>query len=722
MMHHSNRFVVRVATSLAVPKMLDYYVNSDICPALGSFLEIEVGTKKVHGIIFEVVNTSQESESSHKLKEARLLTSVPPVAPPMLKFYRWISRYTMSLPGDPIRAALISGRVPEIVAPEQFFVRSEQVIEKITASRSKVLDIVENAQFTSQTSLAKAAGVGVSVVKGLLEKNILILQNLPEETLTYDIKLPELNSSQSAAAASLASSVSLCEHKTFFLDGVMGSGKTEVYFDTIARILENDNTGQVLLLVPEISLTPQLVNRFEDRFGFVPTLWHSGLNEKSRRKNWWQIANGKGRVIIGARSALFLGYRDLKFIVVDEEHDSSYKQEEVFRYHGRDMAVSMANLWHCPVVLCSATPSAETWLNVKRNRYVHLMLEGRFAGASLPKMQLIDMKKGEVGKKDKWISAPIVEAVKQRLLKKEQSLIFLNRRGVAPLLICGGCGSRTGCPSCDASLVVHHSHLICHHCGFHERIPENCPTCGSEKLRPFGPGTRKIMEELIEIFPDASIAVADSDSVRGDKQMGALVDKMSIGDIDILVGTQMVAKGHHFPNLTFVGIIDGDMGLARGELRAAERTFQVLMQVAGRAGREKKKGEVLIQTHEPGHPLFECLLNCDRDKFLKAELTNRKQWNDPPFRRQIGFIVTGKDEREVAQSARLLANTFPKDSKAEILGPAPAPMAKLRDKYRYRLLVKSGGNDHASIQNWLQSTKIFSSVRVIIDVDPVSFY
>ena len=722
MVHQSNRFIVRVATSLAVPKMLDYLLFLDAEPQLGSFVEIEVGTKSVHGVIFEIVNQSQNGFDVKKLKEARFLESVPPVSLPMLKFYRWVSRYTMALPGDPIRAALVAGKVPQVVSPDYFLVRTAQPIERLTTARAKVLEAVKSAQYTSQSSLSEASGVGVSVVKWMIDNGVLNWEKMPEEKFSFDIQLPELSSSQAVAAGQLASAVALGAHKPFFLDGVMGSGKTEVYFDTIARILTEDETGQVLLLVPEIALTPQLVQRFEKRFGFIPTLWHSGLSDKARRKNWWQVSNGKARVIIGARSALFLGYQNLKFIVVDEEHDSSYKQEEVFRYHGRDMAVALSHLWACPIVLCSATPSAETWLNVKRGRYEHLMLEGRFAGAKLPAMRLIDMKEGGVGKKDKWLSAPIVDAITQRLDKGEQSLVFLNRRGVAPLLICGGCGGRTGCPSCDASLVVHHSYLICHHCGFSERIPKECPSCGSEKLRPFGPGTRKIKEELEGLFPDARIAVADSDSIRGDKQMGELVTKMEMGDIDILVGTQMVAKGHHFPNLTFVGIVDGDMGLARGELRAAERTFQVLMQVAGRAGREKKAGEVYIQTHDPKHPLFDCLLTCDRDRFLKMELTSRKQWQDPPFSRHVALIVSGKDEREVAQSARLLAKVFPLESGVEILGPAPAPLAKLRDRYRYRLLVKSAENNHSIIQKWLSGTKIPSSIRVVVDVDPVSFY
>lgn len=721
--HQSNKFIVTVATSLAVPKLLDYVLIAENQPDLGSFVAVEVGTKEVFGVVIETQDALTVSSDISKLKEARLVESVPPVSPQGLKFLRFSSRYTFALPGDPVRASLIAGKIPEQVEPDKKIVMGTTSLDKHTKARDQVLQAVQNAShiFTSQTMLAEVAGVGTAVVKGLLTKGVLTWEEMPDVKPSFHIQLPALNNSQKSSAAEIASALDQRKHQTFFLDGVMGSGKTEVYFDSIARLLEEDDTSQILLLVPEIALTPQLVGRFEKRFGFIPTLWHSNLGEKARKRNWWHVAQGLSRVVIGARSALFLNYQNLRLIVVDEEHDSSYKQEEVFRYHGRDMAVTLGHFWQCPVVLCSATPSLETWNNVLLGRYRHLMLDGRYGDATLPNLKLIDMKEEKVGKGDKWISAPIIHSIKERLEKGEQSLVFLNRRGVAPLLICGGCGDRVGCPSCDASLVVHKSYLICHHCGFHEPIPKKCPKCDSEKLRAFGPGTRKIKQELERYFPQARIAVADSDSVKTDRQMGDVVTQMEKGEIDILVGTQMVAKGHHFPELTFVGIIDGDMGLARGELRAAERTFQVLMQVAGRAGRAAKKGEVMIQTHDPQHPLFECLLQMDRDRFLKMELQSRKLWQDPPFKKQMALIVSGKDERSVAYASKTLANNF-HISNAEVLGPAPAPLAKLRDKFRYRLLVKSGDKLHDSVQKWLGETQVPSSVRVVVDVDPVSFY
>jgi primosomal protein N' (replication factor Y) len=720
--HQSNKFNVTVATSLAVPKLLDYVVESDINPEIGCFVSIEVGTKQVSGVVVNVQPMEALIVKNSKLKKAEVLKHVPPLTAPMAQFVRFASRYTFALPGDPVRAALIAGKIPEQVEPDSYITLGSNALDKKTVAREKVLDTLScGGEYTSQSALAEKSGVGAAVVKGLLDKNVLSWQKKEDVKPSFDIQLPPLNASQQQAAAEVAQVLSQKKHQTFFLDGVMGSGKTEVYFDSIARLLEEDDDSQILLLVPEIALTPQLVGRFEKRFGFVPTLWHSNLGEKTKRRHWWQIAKGLSRVVIGARSALFLNYQNLRLIVVDEEHDSSYKQEEVFRYHGRDMAVTLGHFWKCPVLLCSATPSIETWQNVLDGRYTRLILEGRYGEATLPALNLVDMKQEKVGKKDRWISAPILKSIHQRLEKGEQSLVFLNRRGVAPLLICGGCGERVGCPSCDASLVVHKSYLICHHCGFHEAIPKTCPKCDSEKLRAFGPGTRKIKTELEHYFPKAKVLVADSDSVKTDRQMGDVIRKMENGEIDILVGTQMVAKGHHFPNLTFVGIIDGDMGLARGELRAAEKTFQVLMQVAGRAGRAEKKGEVIIQTHDPKHPLFQCLLHMNRDQFLKMEISNRKQWQDPPFRRQIAFIISGKDEKIVAQTSRYLVKNFHIPN-IEILGPAPAPLAKLRDKYRYRILVKSSGKLHEPIQKWLAQTKIPSSVRVVVDVDPVSFY
>lgn len=717
-MHTSHNQILRVAVPLAVPELLDYTCSCSQKISLGSFVSVQVGTKKVDGI---VVEKPQESPFK-KLKEATLL-NMPPLAEETLKFYKWVHKYTLGLPGDVVRAAFVKGGIPENPAPLQELTWHGEIPEKLTLTRSKVIEQLKHkATWPTVASLALASEVSDAVVRTLVKQNILTWETIAETTPNIKSNPPELRAEQQNAANHIAAAIEQDTYKAFVLDGVMGSGKTEVYFDSVARTLEKDPTAQILVLVPEIALTPQLLKRFEKRFGFEPTAWHAGISEKSRNRAWWQVYEGRSRVVVGARSALFLPYKNLGLIIVDEEHDSSYKQEEVFRYHGRDMAVSLAHHWKTPILLCSATPSSETYHNGQIQRYGWLQLQARHGNATMPDIHIIDMKQNKPKEPDQWISIPVRKAIEERIEKGEQSLVFLNRRGMAPLLICGGCGHRAGCPSCDATLTVHRSYLICHHCGFHERIPNECPECGSDKLRAFGPGTRKLKEELEKVFPSAVIAVADSDSISGEKQMGELVEKMEAGEIDILIGTQMIAKGHHFPKLTLSAIIDGDMGLASGELRAAERTFQVLMQVAGRSGRSSLAGEVMIQTHDPDHALFKHLKTMDRDGFMLMELSHRKAWGDPPYGRQIALIISGKDEREVSTAANLLRRNFPENTDVQVLGPAPAPLAKLRDKYRYRLLVKGTNSLHKTVTQWLAETSIPKSVRVILDVDPISFY
>ena len=712
--HH----IVTVIVPRAVPKMLDYVWGGTHAPVPGDYVSLSVGHSQSHGMVV----SCRESAEIGNLKQAEPL-NIPPATAATVAFYKWCPQYTLSHPGDALRAGLVSGEVPPKPEPDSELVWQQKFPEKESAARQKVMAVLQkNDTWPNIAELARCADVSDSVVRTLVKQQIISWQ--PKENIKQHgtPHQPTLSTHQQQAANSL--NAALGEFKPFVLDGVMGSGKTEVYFDTIDHLLHTDPTAQILVLVPEISLTPQLTERFNKRFGFDPIVWHTGIQGKARARAWWQTKEGHARVIVGARSALFLPFQHLKFVVVDEEHDSAYKQEEVFRYHGRDMAVSLAHHWQCPVVLCSATPSLESWHNATiSGRYHMLHLPSRFGGATLPPIHLIDLKQHTPQAADHYLADISLDALADRLEKGEQSLVFLNRRGMAPLMICRSCGHRYGCPSCDASLVVHHNHLICHHCGFHEPIPTACPACGKEALHAFGPGTRKLKQQLEHRFPNARIAVADSDAITNNTQMATLITRMTHGHIDILIGTQMVTKGHHFPNLTLVVVVDGDMGLAQGELRAAERTFQLLMQVAGRAGRAEKKGEVLLQTHDPQNPLFQHIQRYDRDGFLHLELSHRKTWGDPPYGKQMAFIISGKDEHAVRHAARTLARHFPEKEGCRLLGPAPAPLAKLRDRYRYRLLVKQQKtHQHKHIATWLANTKIPSSVRVMIDVDPQSFY
>jgi primosomal protein N' (replication factor Y) len=513
--------------------------------------------------------------------------------------------------------------------------------------------------------------------------------------------------------------------RPLLLDGVTGSGKTEVYFEVLRRLRTKKPQMQTLLLVPEIALTPQLVHRFTAAFGAPPLVWHSQLGEAARRRTWWQVARGEPCVVIGARSALFLPFQNLGLIVVDEEHDGSYKQDEAFRYHGRDLAVQLARTWQCPVVLSSATPSLETWHHAQQGKYAHVTLPGRFGGATMPRIDIFDLRQTKLPK-GSFLSPKLIEEVKLNLARGEQSLLFLNRRGVAPLLICNACGTRRDCPRCDASLTVHGDRLLCHYCGFSEHLPDGCPTCGQKELKAYGPGTRRVAAEIHQAIPQARVAVADSDSVSSPTQMGELLEQLNNNQLDVIVGTQLVTKGHHLPQLTLVGVVDADMGLAHGDLRAAERTFQLLTQVGGRAGRASKPGRVVLQTFDPEQPLFTALQKADREGFYKLELEARKTWGDPPFGRMAAVIVDGLQEAEVQTTARQLAQNFAAKPGLKLLGPAPAPVARKNERWRWRLLVKApagwAGGAHAALKTWLENAPLGSGVRLTVDIDPVSFW
>lgn len=665
------RGVVRVLVPLALPSMLDYLSDGSL--AVGDWVDIPVGTKRVHGVVAEVLASSP----FQNLKPAVAMKEVPQVDGKTLEFWRWGARYTLSAPGEGLRVALPKAQVPQ--PPKE--------------KKAKVL----------KTTKSKKAAAAIEL-------------QAPEMVKT-GVKVP-LNAAQQAAADAVVGS--LGTFRPFLLDGVTGSGKTEVYFKVVEEVLARG--GQALVLVPEIALTPQWLKRFEQRFGTKPLVWHSGLAEGARRATWWSLAAGKSAIVVGARSALFLPFANLQALVVDEEHEPSYKQEEAFRYHARDLAVQLARLWSAPVVLASATPSLETWQRAIERKYSRLVLPARHGGV-MAEVKMIDLR-GEKMPKQTYVSPTLAKAVEATLARGEQALMFLNRRGNAPVMICHDCGTRRDCSRCDATLVVHGDKLQCHHCGFTEPFPDECAQCGSADLRAYGPGTRRVVSEVQALWPNARVAVADSDAVSTPKQLAALVHAVEEREIDIIVGTQMVTKGHHFPHLTCVGVIDADMGLAHGDVRAAERTFQLLTQVAGRAGRGDAPGTVWVQSHDPGQPLFKALVTHDRDGFYKLELAARRQWGDPPFGRMVGVIVDGLDERLVEEGAKALAAGFPKDStEARLLGPAPAPVAKIRDRYRYRLLVKgpAGVLLQGVVKNWIETVAVPKSVRVIVDVDPVSF-
>ena len=619
------------------------------------FVSAPVGSKHVTAIITEVLTHS----AFQNLKTATPLTHVPPLKPQMLAFLRWVARYTLSPPGEPLRALLVKGDVPPL--PKQ---------------------------------------------------------NPPGEAPPPPSLLP-LNTAQQAALTEIETHQA---QKPILLDGVTGSGKTEVYFHLIARHLAENPDNQILVLLPEISLVPQWVQRFKAQFGFSPTAWHANLTPAKRKQAWWAIAQNNCRVIVGARSALFVPFQQLSLIIVDEEHDGSYKQEDGFRYHGRDMAIVLAKTWHAPILLSSATPSLETWHNVQSGKYLKIDLPNRHGQHALPAVHLIDLREHKPAK-DNFLSPLLLEKMQATLARGEQSLIFMNRRGNAPLLLCTACGYRRDCPRCDATVTVHGDRLICHYCGYTEAWPPQCPQCHEENTwRLFGPGTRRLIEEVQQHLPDARWAVADSDAIQTTKQQKDLIENVLNHNIDVLIGTQMMAKGHHFPKLTLVGVVDGDMGLTHGDLRAAEKTFQLITQVAGRAGRAAAPGHVYIQTHQPEQPLFKALQAHDRGAFYASELAMRQDWQDPPFTRMIALILQGKNESHVQAACRTLAQKAPQNKESWILGPAPAPISKIRDKFRYRLLIKGNHNLQKDVKSWVENTPTPADVSITIDVDPHSFF
>ncbi len=550
----------------------------------------------------------------------------------------------------------------------------------------------------------------------------------PKDSLAFPLPDPDaqkkaLSPAQQKAAQQLAQDVRAQVFSVTLLDGVTGSGKTEVYAEAMAQAFRQDK--QVLLLLPEIAMTAALTDRLTARFGVEPTLWHSAITEKQRRLRWHAIAQGRARFILGARSALFLPYANLGLIVVDEEHEGAYKQEEGVVYHGRDMAVARGQAENIPVILASATPSLETMHNVQRGKYKRVVLPSRYGGAEMPVLELVDLRQEKMSPQT-FISDPLFAALQGAVENGKQAMLFLNRRGYAPLTLCRACGHRLQCPSCTSWLIEHKrtGRLHCHHCGTSLRLPKACPACGAEdKLAACGPGVERIAEELAARLPKARTAIMASDTLTGPEAAAALVRQMEDKELDILIGTQIMAKGYHFPRLTVVGVIDADLGLAGGDPRAAERTFQLLQQVAGRSGRADDPGRVFLQTTAPGHPVMQALVKGDRDAFIKAEMAERAAYRLPPFGRLASLTVSGANAAEVVKTAQTLAAAAPKDKTLRILGPAPAPFAVLRGKTRYRLMVQSATNAPLAgvLRAWLAPLKIPRAVKVQVDIDPYSF-
>ncbi len=720
---------IQVLIPLPLDGPYDYLVPTGMICAPGDFVTVPLGRRQVTGVVWRA---AADREAPPKLDPAKLKSvtarlDAPPLAPVLMSFVDWVAAYTLAPPGSVLALVI---RAPDALEPPRLrtaYLAGAAPPARLTPARQRVLDVLLDGLPRTAAELAQEAGVGSGVVKGLAAANALTTVSRP-----VDLPFPEpvadfvelkLSPHQADAAKAMRAAVAEAQFSVTLLDGVTGSGKTETYFEAIAAALESGK--QTLILLPEIALTVQFLDRFAARFGCLPAVWHSEISKAMRRSTWRAVATGRVRVVVGARSALFLPFPDLGLIIVDEEHEQAFKQEEGVIYHARDMAVVRASLGKLPIILSSATPSLETLTNVHQGRYRRLVLPRRHAGATLPTIEAVDMRrdKPEAGS---WLSPPLVTALRQNLTKGEQAMLFLNRRGYAPLTLCRHCGHRMKSPDSSSWLVEHRSlnQLVCHHSGFSMPKPKACPACGAEdSLVGCGPGVERVAEEAARLFPDAQITVMSSDTVRSPGQAQDILERMNRGEIDLLIGTQMIAKGHHFPGLTLVGVVDADLGLGGGDLRAAERTFQLLAQVAGRAGRDQRPGRVLLQTYMPDHEVMEALVAGDRDVFFEAESHERAALGLPPFGRLAAVILSGPDAGGVERAGRALARAAPLAKGVNVLGPAPAPFALLRGRHRHRLLIKTARsiNLQAYLTAWLSQVAPPSNVRVTIDIDPYSF-
>jgi primosomal protein N' (replication factor Y) (superfamily II helicase) len=720
--HSSMSHLVSVLLPYAVEKPYTYASDRELSP--GTIVVVPLGTRLVIGAVWHDV---PDDVATAKIREIERIYDTPPLPPTLLKFVDWVADYTLAPRGMILRMVLRSEGALEPEKPMVGVRLSGPPPDRMTGARKRVLEAAADGLAWSKSGLAGAAGVSTGVVDGLLAGGTLEVIALPAKPIAADLNpdhlRPDLSVAQEGAAAALRDSASDA-FSVALLDGVTGSGKTEVYFEAVAETLRRGK--QALILLPEIALTGAFLDRFAARFGSRPAEWHSEVGTRQRERVWRAVASGEARAVVGARSSLFLPFPDLGLIVVDEEHDSAYKQDEGVAYHARDMAVVRGNLSGFPVVLSSATPSVETRVNGDRGRYTHLKLPARFGVAIAPEVSTIDLKQ-HPPERQRWLSPPLVQAVSETIARGEQALLFLNRRGYAPLTLCRTCGHRMACPNCSAWLVEHRFRkiLVCHHCGHEERRPDACPNCSAEQsLVAVGPGVERLQEEVVERFPNARTLIMSSDMLGGTQRLRAELEAIARGEVDIIVGTQLVAKGHNFPGLSLVGVVDADLGLSHGDPRAAERTWQLLTQVTGRAGRVGQQSRGLIQTYAPEHPVVQALVSGDREAFYATEIETRRRGHLPPFGRLASIIVSAGDRHTAEAHARAMVMAAPLEEGVRLLGPAEAPFAVLRGRHRFRLLAQSQsvGRLHDWLRAWLaKAPKARGTINVAIDIDPMSF-
>jgi primosomal protein N' (replication factor Y) len=720
---------VPVLLPVALDQTYDYALPDGLNVKPGQFLLVPFGRQSRIGVVWDKSLGDDRPIAHDKLKTITQLLDAPLLPAASLRFAEWVARYTLSPLGMVVRM-MMSAATFAPVKP-RFGVRiTEGATDppRMTPARRRALTIAGDGLIRAKSVLAAEAGCTTGVIDGLVTAGCFVEVAIPHKKLAQPNPTHTtvaFTAAQHEAVYALHAAVAADIFSVTLLDGVTGSGKTEVYFEAVAQTIAAGR--QALIMLPEIALTSQFLTRFANRFGCQPGEWHSALSPAERGRTWHAVAIGEARIIVGARSALFLPFHDLGLIVVDEEHDPGFKQEDRVHYQGRDMAVVRARLGNFPVVLASATPSIESHVNARTGRYRYLLLSGRYSGAQLPDVTAIDLRVNPP-EKGKWLSPVLVEAVQNTLAQRQQALLFLNRRGYAPLTLCRTCGHRIDCPQCTAWLVEHRfrNSLKCHHCGFSLPIPRHCPKCGDEgALVACGPGVERIAEEVRERFPAARLALLSSDLIPGLTELREIIKKIEDGEVEILIGTQIVAKGHHFPDLATVGIVDGDLGLAQGaDPRAGERTFQLLHQVTGRAGRTFANGRGLVQTHMPEHPVMAAIIEGDRAAFLEREIQIRQSAMLPPYGRLAALIVSAKLKEAAEHVARDIAQRAPPSARIQILGPAEAPLSVIRGRFRWRLLVKAPReiDIQAYLHAWLEALPQFKGdIRLTVDIDPYNF-
>jgi primosomal protein N' (replication factor Y) len=744
--------VVDVLVPVALDRAYSYRVPEALALSPGDIVSVPLGAREATAVVW-AENAKPNPRLDNRLKDVEEKLDLPPLKDELRDFVDWVANYTVASRGMVLRMCL---RMGEHLGAERERVGVRLVgaaPQRMTAARARVLELLADGAIRGKSDAAREAGVSTGVIDGLIDEATLETLVLPPEPVAEksdpDYVTTDLTADQKAATAELKATMARGGYSVTLLDGVTGSGKTEVYFEAVADAIRAGR--QSLILMPEIALTAQFLDRFAARFGVRPAEWHSEVSPRRRARTWKAVADGQVAVVVGARSALFLPYADLGLIIVDEEHDQAYKQEDGVRYHARDMAVVRGHIARIPVVLSSATPSLETEVNARRGRYRRLALPERFGGQRMPSVEAIDLRH-ERPPPGRFIAPTLAGAVQTAIGRGEQALLFLNRRGYAPLTLCRACGFRFSCPNCDAWLVDHRfrRQLVCHHCGFAMPHPANCPHCqAANSFAAVGPGVERLEEEVRELFPGARVLVLSSDLVATVDRLREELDDVAQGKFDIVIGTQLVAKGHHFPKLNLVGVIDADLGLANGDPRAAERTFQLLHQVVGRAGRDAGIGHGYLQTHQPEHPVIRALIAQDRDAFYAAEIDAREKEHYPPFGRLASLVVSGADRHETAGYARALARAAPQVLEPEVLepdllapkpdataahvasaeavrvlGPADAPLSLVRGRHRLRLLVKAprAFDLSAYLREWLSAApKKHGDIKLEVDVDPQSF-